>query len=195
MSPTINFRFSQSPFLQSGLSRRFLFQQSGLSHSQFQQPGFFHFLLLQLFLLSLLCASCSSSKPAASQQQTRVELRTETVYVPDTVYIDFPHIIQNNITLDTLSVLENRYAKSRALVENGILHHSLELNPIREPATIQKQIIYKDSIIIQEVDVDHYIDVPAKLTPWQRFKLTLGGYSLVLIILLLATILIRILLR
>ena len=143
MSPTINFRFSQSPFLQFGLSRRFLFQQSGLSHFKFQQPGFFHFLLLQLFLLSLLCASYSSSKPAASQQQTRVELRTETVYVPDTVYIDLPHIIQNNITLDTLSVLENRYAKSRALVENGILHHSLELNPIREPATILIRILLR----------------------------------------------------
>ena len=151
-----------------------------------------------LFLSVFLCTSCTASKPATSSQQqtqTRVELRTETVYVPDTIYVQLPAIIQHHQTPDTLSLLENRYAKSQALIENGILSHSLELKPVREPAAVQKQIIYKDSIIIREVDVDHYIDVPAKLTSWQKFKIRLGGYAFALIIFLLAAILTRILLR
>ena len=81
-----------------------------------------------------------------------------------------------------VSVLENKYAKSEALVENGTLNHSLELKPVREPAIVQKQIVYKDSIIVKEVDVDHYIEVPAELSWWQRLKLKLGGIALGIIV-------------
>ena len=136
-----------------------------------------------LFLLFLPVA-CSTIKQVTPREQTTVEIRTETVYVPDTVYIELPRFVERVQTLDTISVLENKYAKSEALVENGTLNHSLELKPVKEPAIVQKQIVYKDSIIVKEVDVDHYIEMPAELTAWQSFKIKLGGYAFALIILL-----------
>lgn len=137
-----------------------------------------------LFSLLFLSVACSVTRQVTPREQTTVEIRTETVYVPDTVYVELPRIVEKVQTLDTVSVLENKYAKSEALVENGTLNHSLELKPVKEPAIVQKQIVYKDSIIVKEVDVDHYIEMPAELTPWQSFKIKLGGYAFALIILL-----------
>ena len=137
-----------------------------------------------LLFLSFLSVACSTMKQVTPREQTTLEIRTETVYVPDTIYIELPRIVEKVQTLDTISVLENKYAKSEAQVLNGVLAHSLETKPVKEPAIIQRQIVYKDSIIVKEVDVDHYIEMPAELTPWQSFKIKLGGYAFALIILL-----------
>ena len=140
-----------------------------------------NFILLFLLFLSVACGTIKQVTP---REQTTVEIRTETVYVPDTVYIELPRIVEKVQTLDTTSVLENKYAKSAASVSDGILAHSLEVKPVREPAIVQKEIVYRDSVVLQQVDVDHYIEVPAELTPWQSFKIKLGGYAFALIILL-----------
>ena len=137
-----------------------------------------------LFFLLFLSVACSTMKQVTPREQTTVEIRTETVYVPDTVYIEIPRIVEKVQTLDTVSVLENKYAKSAASVSDGVLTHNLETKPVKEPAIVQKQIVYKDSIIVKEVDVDHYIEMPAELTAWQSFKIKLGGYAFALIILL-----------
>ena len=137
-----------------------------------------------LFLLLFLSVACSVTRQVTPREQTTVEIRTETVYVPDTVYIELPRIVEKVQTLDTVSVIDTKYAVSEAQVSNGVLAHSLEVKPVREPAIVQKQIVYKDSIIVKEVDVDHYIEVPAELTSWQSFKIKLGGYAFALIIIL-----------
>ena len=136
------------------------------------------------FLLLFLSVACGTIKQVTPREQTTVEIRTETVYVPDTVYIELPQIVEKVQTLDTVSVIDTKYAVSEAQVSNGVLAHSLEVKPVREPAIVQKQIIYKDSIIVKEVDVDHYIEVPAELSAWQKFKIKLGGYAFALIIIL-----------
>ena len=140
-----------------------------------------NFILLFLLFLSV---ACSTMKQVTPREQTTVEIRTETVYVPDTVYIEIPRIVEKVQTLDTISVIDTKYAVSEAQVSNGILAHSLEVKPVREPAIVQKQIVYKDSVIVKEVDVDHYIEMPAELTAWQSFKIKLGGYAFALIIIL-----------
>ena len=140
-----------------------------------------NFILLFLLFLSV---ACSVTKQVTPREQTTVEIRTETVYVPDTVYVKLPAVSQSVETLDTVSVLENRYAVSEASVSGNILKHSLEVKPVNEPVAIKKEIVYRDSIVLQQVDVDHYIEVPAELTPWQSFKIRLGGYAFALIIIL-----------
>ena len=137
-----------------------------------------------LFLLLFLSVACSVTRQVTPREQTTVEVRTNTVYVPDTVYIEIPRIVEKVQTLDTVSVIDTKYAVSEAQVSNGVLAHSLEVKPVREPAIVQKQIVYKDSVIIKEVDVDHYIEMPAELTPWQSFKIKLGGYAFALIVIL-----------
>ena len=135
-------------------------------------------------LLLFLSVACSTIKQVTPREQTTLEIRTETVYVPDTVYVQLPAVSQSVETLDTISVLENRYAVSEASVSGNVLKHSLEVKPVNEPVAIKKEIVYRDSVGLQQVDVDHYIEVPAKLTAWQSFKIKLGGYAFALIIIL-----------
>ena len=136
------------------------------------------------FILLFLSVACSVTRQVTPREQTTVEVRTNTVYVSDTVYVQLPAVSQSVETLDTVSVLENKYAVSEAQVSNGVLAHSLEVKPVREPAIVQKEIVYRDSVVLQQVNVDHYIEVPAELTPWQSFKIKLGGYAFALIVIL-----------
>ena len=140
-----------------------------------------NFILLILLFLSV---ACSVTRQVTPREQTTVEIRTETVYVPDTVYVQLPAISQSVETLDTVSVLENKYAVSEASVSGNVLKHSLEVKPVKEPVKIEHRVEYRDSIVLQQVDVDHYIEVPAELTPRQSFKIKLGGYAFALIIVL-----------
>lgn len=140
-----------------------------------------NFILLFLLFFSV---ACSVTRQVTPREQTTVEIRTETVYVPDTVYVQLPAVSQSVETLDTVSVLENKYAVSEASVSGNVLKHSLEVKTVKEPVAIQKEIVYKDSIIVKEIDVDHYIEMPAELTAWQSFKIKLGGYAFALIIIL-----------
>ena len=136
------------------------------------------------FILLFLSVACSVTRQVTPREQTTVEVRTNTVYVPDTVYVQLPAVSQSVETLDTVSVLENKYSKSEAQVSNGVLAHSLEVKPVNEPVAIKKEIVYRDSVVLQQVDIDHYIEVPVELTPWQSFKIKLGGYAFALIIIL-----------
>ena len=137
-----------------------------------------------LFLILFLSVACGTTRQVTPREQTTVEVRTNTVYVPDTVYVQLPVVSQSVETLDTVSVLENRYAVSEASVSGNVLKHSLEVKPVKEPVAIQKEIVYRDSVVLHQVDVDHYIEMPAEQTPWQSFKIKLGGYAFALIILL-----------
>ena len=136
------------------------------------------------FLLLFLSVACSVTRQITPREQTTVEVRTNTVYVPDTVYVERPQIVERIQTLDTLSVLENDFAKSEAVVSAGVLSHSLEVKKLREPVAIKKEIVYRDSVVLRQVDIDHYIEIPAELTAWQSFKIKLGGYAFALIIIL-----------
>lgn len=72
-----------------------------------------------IILASLLCVACASARQVTPSENTRVEIRTETVFQKDTVYLELPVIVEKVQTLDTISVLENRYAKSEAIVTDG----------------------------------------------------------------------------
>ena len=135
-------------------------------------------------ILLFLSVACSVTRQVTPREQTTVEIRTETVYVPDTVYVQLPAVSQSVETLDTISVLENKFAVSEASVSGNVLKHYLEVKPVNEPVAIQKEIVYRESVVLQKVDVDHYIEMPAELTAWQSFKIKLGGYAFALIILL-----------
>ena len=103
--------------------------------------------LLPLISLILL-ASCSTVKQVApAQPSVRVEYRTETVVEKDTVYLTLPPIEQSRSTLDTVSVLENKYSKSVATVADGKLEHTLQVKPVKEPVAVEKKIVYRDSLV------------------------------------------------
>ncbi len=138
--------------------------------------------ILPLFSLLLLVACSSVRQVAPAQPVTRVEYRTETVVEKDTVYLTLPPIEQSRSTLDTVSVLENRYAKSVASVADGVLDHSLQVKSVSEPVAVEKKIVYRDSLVYvtQPAEV---VEVEKKLSRWQSFKMKVGGWALDILLL------------
>ena len=140
-------------------------------------------LALPLLLLSLLAASaCSTVRPLPTTDSTKVEVRYETKTVHDTAFVELPVIVERVATLDTASVLENKYAKSAASVSGGVLTHSLETKPVREPVAVEKQIVYRDSLVFRDKVQTVTVEVEKKLTWWQTLKMRLGLVAIVLIV-------------
>ena len=138
---------------------------------------------LPLLLLSLLAASaCSTVRTLPVQDSTRVEVRYETKTVHDTAFVELPVIVERVATLDTASVLENKYAKSAASVSGGVLTHSLETKPVREPVAIEKQIVYRDSLVFRDKVQTVTVEVEKKLTWWQTLQMRLGFVTILLLV-------------
>ena len=133
-------------------------------------------------LLLLTASACSTVRTLPVQGSTRVEVRYETKTVHDTAYVELPVIVEKVATLDTASVLENKYAKSAASVSGGVLAHSLETKPVREPVSVERQIVYRDSLVYRDKVQTVTVEVEKKLTWWQSFKMKLGVVTLVLLV-------------
>ncbi len=135
-----------------------------------------------LVIFSALCVACATVRQAAPSEHVSTEVRIETIHEMDTVYIEVPRIVEKVVTKDTLSVLENDYAKSEASVSDGLLSHSLETKPVQHPVEIQKEIVYRDSIVFCDRTIVETVEVEKPLTGWQNFKMKTGGFALGLLI-------------
>ena len=135
-----------------------------------------------LILLSAVCVACATSRQAAPSEKILVETRIETVYKTDTVYLEIPKIVEKIVTADTVSVLENEYAKSEASVSEGLLAHSLETKPVKHPVEVQTQVVYRDSVIVKDNVIVQTVEVEKPLTGWQSFKMAMGGWMFGIII-------------
>ena len=136
-----------------------------------------------LLLFTLLLTACGVARPVLESDNTKVEVNTVVKTVTDTAYIELPVIVEKVATLDTASVLENKYAKSEAVVSGGVLHHSLSTKPVREPVSVESREIVRDSIVYRDRIQTKTVEVEKKLTPWQQAKMKVGGVCFILIIL------------
>lgn len=132
-------------------------------------------------LLLLGAFACSTVRPLPSTDSTKVEVRTETVTVHDTAFVELPVIIEKVATLDTTSTLENKFARSEASVSAGILNHTLETKPVQLPVQVETKIVYKDSLVYRDRVQTQTVEVEKKLTTWQQAKMKLGSIALLLI--------------
>ena len=131
-----------------------------------------------LVLFSALCVACATARQAAPSEKIITETRIETVFQTDTVFLEVPKIVEKIVTADTVSVLENEYAKSEASISDGLLAHSLETKPVQQPVEVQTKIVYRDSVIFKDVVVYETVEVEKELTGWQNFKMKMGGWFL-----------------
>ena len=106
-----------------------------------------------LVLFSALCVACATARQAAPSEKIITETRIETVFQTDTVFLEVPKIVEKVVTKDTVSVLENEFAKSAASVSGGLLAHSLETKPVQKPVEVQTKTVYRDSVIFKDVVV------------------------------------------
>ncbi len=138
-----------------------------------------HFLL---FIFSALCVACSVARRAAPSENLSTRVEVVTVFEKDTVLVEIPQIVEKVQTMDTVSFLENEFAKSSAEVSDGILSHSLETKPVQKPVEIQKEIVYRDSVVFRDRTVVETVEVEKPLSGWQQFKIKTGGYAIGMII-------------
>ncbi|MBR3285793.1 MAG: hypothetical protein IKI70_05920 [Bacteroidales bacterium] len=136
-----------------------------------------------LLIIAFLLTACGVARPVLDQDNTKVEVKTVVERVVDTAYVELPVIVEKIATLDTVSVLENKYAKSAATVSGGVLTHSLETKPVKEPVKVEKQIVYRDSTVYRNRIQTVTKEVEKPLTGWQQAKLRVGGVCFFLIIL------------
>ena len=135
-----------------------------------------------LLAIALCLSACGTARPVLESDSTRVEVKTVVETIHDTAYVQLPVIVERVATLDTASLLENKFAKSAAFVSGGVLTHSLETKPAKEPVAVEKQIVYRDSLIYRDRVVTETVEVEKKLSAWQSFKMKAGGFSIVILL-------------
>ena len=136
--------------------------------------------LLPLLLL-LAASACSTVRQLPSvTDSTKVEVRVVEKIVRDTAFGELPVIVEKVATLDTASVLENKYAKSEASVSGGVLTHSLATKPVREPVAVEYKEVVRDSIVYRDRIETQTVEVEKKLSWWQTFKMKAGGLFLLI---------------
>ncbi len=138
--------------------------------------------VLPLLFLALASA-CSTVRPLPTTDSTKVEVRTETVIEKDTVFVELPRVVERVAVQDTTSHLENEFALSDARISGGVLKHSLETKPVKMPAVVDKEIVYRDSLIYRDRVQTVTVEVERKLTGWQQAKLRVGGFCFFAVIL------------
>ena len=136
-----------------------------------------------LLLFTFCLTACGVARPVLESDNTKVEVKVVEKIVKDTAWFELPVIVEKVATLDTASVLENKYAKSAASVSGGVLAHSLETKPVSVPVRIEKQIVYRDSLVYRDRVQTVTKEVEKPLTGWQQAKLRVGGVCFFLIIL------------
>lgn len=138
----------------------------------FNVVGYDARLLLLALTLQATLASCGICKPKPVieyRDSIRVEYRDRIVH--DTATFEIPVIVEKNVTRDTSSHLENPYAKSDAVVSNGLLWHSLESKP--QTIYIPVEVPVTDTLIVEKEAQTIYVEkeVEKKLTWWQSFRI------------------------
>lgn len=136
-----------------------------------------------LLLLTLLLTACGVARPVLESDNTKVEVKVVEKIVKDTAWFELPVIVEKVATLDTASVLENKYAKSEAVVSGGVLHHSLSTKSVREPVSVESKETVRDSIVYRDRIQTNTVEVEKKLTWWQSLKMKTGGVTLLAIVL------------
>ena len=122
-------------------------------------------LLLWCFFIMSSVPSCCICKNCPSQKDSvRIEYRDRIIH--DTTTFEVTKEVEKIVTRDTVSHLENSWAKSDALVSEGFLHHSLESIP--HVIKVPYEVVVTDTLIIEKTTEPQYIE--KSLTWWQRFR-------------------------
>lgn len=129
--------------------------------------------LLLIFILAVFSACCPCRYlSTATADSVRVETVVRYERVLDTVYMDVPVEIVRETVRDTTSHLETSFASSDARINSdGSLYHSLENKPQKRPEPIEKDIVYRDSIVYRDRVNTEFVEVERKLTWWQQTKM------------------------
>lgn len=138
--------------------------------------------IFTIILAPLLCVACAPTRQVTPLESTRIEVRTQTVSRNDTVYLELPTLTERVQTFDTMSVLESRYAKSEATISGGVLTHSLETKPVKEPIPVETKIVYRDSLVYVDNIIRETVEVEKTISGTDKFYLSFGKWGFVILL-------------
>lgn len=153
-------------------------------------------LLITLLMAALLLCGCAASRHVSdsvnSEQRDTVRVKTVTIYVPDTVFVEIPAQTAERETRDSVSQLENDYASSEARINpDGSLYHDLRTKPQKKPVEFQKPVERRDSIVYRErvrtETVTETVEVPRQLTWFQKTSIY-GFWAAIIFLMIVYTI-------
>lgn len=129
----------------------------------------------KLLPLLILLLSCTTTKYVPVNQ-----IRHITTIERDTIIeiVTQPERVVNTTT-DTISQLRTRYAKSDAIVNNGVLYHNLVQIPVKDSARVRVQHTYITDSIPYPVEVEKIKEV---VPTWCWFTLITSGIVVIYII-------------
>ena len=90
-------------------------------------------------------------------------------------------------TRDTVSFLSNPYAYSWARYSGGILQHSLGI----WPNSVLIVTVPHYMTVTKRIEVPKIVEVEKKLNWWQKTKIEIGGWSMIMNILLISMMIVR----
>lgn len=119
-------------------------------------------------------------------------VRIDSISIRDTLIQQQLVPYRDSVTVaDTASFLTNPYAYSRAVWSGGRLHHVLGIWP---QATVRVQVPYYIDRYVYRSE-PQIVEVEKRLTRWQRIKLEAGGLAIGAVIIGMALIIVRWMLR
>ena len=122
----------------------------------------------KVFIIGFLGLCVSACSPRIVERiVTEVEYRDRIVH--DTARVEIPYEVEKIVTRDTVSHLENSFAKSDAVVSGGFLSHSLESKPhyIKVPVEFHvTDTLIRESEIRTEIK-----EVEKPMSKWKSAKL------------------------
>lgn len=146
------------------------------------------FIIALIFCALLPSCKSSHSLPVQSKEKdsVRVEVRTSTIYVTDTLLIEIPPQTAERTTADSTSHLENDYAISDARINaDGTLFHLLSTKPQKKPVEVDKKIEQRDSIVYVDKSISdtgqQIVEVERNLSWWEQTRIY-GFYLLLIVI-------------
>ena len=132
------------------------------------------FLIVCAIVATLLMAGCAAKRVTLKniqQDSVSVEVRERVEYITDTVEVAIPYIIERVTTRDTVSLLENDYAISEAIIEGEFLTHTLQTKPQLRQVRIKTPRLRRDSIVYKNFYRDVEVEVERDLTFVQKVKI------------------------
>lgn len=131
-------------------------------------------IIITLLLILIGCGARRKTLPSQSEvrrDSVYTKVVERTVYKRDTVRIHVPQQVAVAQVKDSTSRLENDWAVSTAHVyRDGTLRHSLETKAGPRPIETETPIIYRDSIVFRDRDVQkvEVREVEKPLGKWQK---------------------------
>ena len=119
--------------------------------------------------------SCASSKPKVVER-VKTEVRTETIFVRDTLTFEIPAQSSERVTRDSTSYLETDYAVSTAsILSDGSLFHELRNKARKMEIPFLKPVKSNDSIVYRDKEIPVPYEVPVEvvkpLSWWQQTQI------------------------